>query len=229
MDNQKAINMINQAFDDFEAKLLWGILKEDPQAAPLIEKIDKHNKIASQPISTFKILKALEYIRKVYQPSTEASTYTQLVSIASTVIDHHFSADAIVIALLHKIFDVDPTLDQIREEFGAAIAQKVATFTRAFKGPEHVSPDYKQENIDVLMVRLCDRLDMMQNLNKIMPEQQRAIALETIQEYLPLTVYLELPAFEEKLQQLCEQVLLPEAAPSFAQTHTKNVITSLRA
>lgn len=62
---------------------------------------------------------------------------------------------------------------------------------------------YKEKKHDVLLIKLFDRLHNMQTIGAKSPEKIKKVVNETIQEFLVLSVYLELPEITIDLLQLC--------------------------
>ncbi len=119
-------------------------------------------------------------------------------------------------ALLHDVVEDSPmTLDEMREGFGAEIAELVDGVTKLSRlaaQPANASV-YQAESlrkmllamaqdVRVVLIKLADRLHNMRTLDALAPEQRHRISLETRDIYAPLAHRLGIDSIESELHDL---------------------------
>lgn len=103
---------------------------------------------------------------------------------------------SVAAALLHDVVeDTDFTLKDIREEFGAAVANIVdgaTKITDVFKSHEVTqAASYRKlllsmvNDVRVILIKFADRLHNMRTLQYLSPERQQRMARETLEIYAP--------------------------------------------
>jgi GTP pyrophosphokinase len=144
------------------------------------------------------------------------------LSVAGILADLHLDLDSIVTGLLHDtIEDTHATLDEIRREFGDAVAQLVDGVTKISQMKFKNSNEKQGENIRkmivamgrdvrVLLVKLCDRLHNMRTMNFMPFEKQERIALETLEIYCPLAGRMGISSLKIELEDLCFRYYRPD-------------------
>lgn len=121
---------------------------------------------------------------------------------------------SICAALLHDVLDgTDYTIDDISNIFGPKIAQIVDGLTKIAGGifgdkASEQAENFKKllltmsEDIRVILIKICDRLDNMRHLERLDAEKQKKIAGETLYLYAPLANRLGLNAIKSELEDL---------------------------
>lgn len=146
------------------------------------------------------------------------------VEAAKTTVRLGMDTDTVVTALLHDVVeDTDVTLDEIKKEFGADVANLVDGVTK-LKQIKKVNSASKEEqqaenvrkmfmamakDIRVIIVKLADRLHNMRTIDAKPVEKQRRIAHETMEIYAPLAHRLGIRPIMEELEDRCIRVLDP--------------------
>jgi GTP pyrophosphokinase len=156
--------------------------------------------------------------------------FTHCVAVAQILAEMHLDAEAIAAALMHDLIeDTTVTLEEIRREFGAAIANIVDGVTKLKNLPIKSENDKRGRNIDreleyirkmalamgddvrVVIVKLADRLHNMRTLGYMPAEKQRLVAQETVDIFAPLANRLGIWQIKWELEDLSFRYLEPEA------------------
>src|SRR5205814_6279870 len=143
------------------------------------------------------------------------------VSVAKICAGLRLDTETLVAALLHDtVEDTSATLDEVREQFGEAIATLVDGGTK-LTGITFQSRDEKQaENyrkmmvamatdLRVILIKLADRLHNMRTLAALPKQKQLEKARETLEIYAPLAHRLGIHAIKWELEDLSFQRLHP--------------------
>ena len=121
---------------------------------------------------------------------------------------------SICAALLHdSIQDTDYTIDDIENIFGTKIAQIVDGLTKISGGIFGAQAEAQAENlkkllltmsedIRVILIKICDRLDNMRHIEREEEEKRSKIAGETLYLYAPLANRLGLNTIKSELEDL---------------------------
>jgi GTP diphosphokinase / guanosine-3',5'-bis(diphosphate) 3'-diphosphatase len=152
------------------------------------------------------------------------------VSVAGIIADLRLDTASVCAGLLHDVVeDSAATRETIEGEFGAEIASIVDGVTKLGKFNFNSREDRQAESfrkmvvamaqdLRVLLVKLCDRLDNMRTLDHMKPEAQERIARETIDIYAPLAARLGMQRIKSELEDLSFRHLEPDA---FKELSTK--------
>jgi guanosine-3',5'-bis(diphosphate) 3'-pyrophosphohydrolase len=144
------------------------------------------------------------------------------LSVAGILADLHLDLDSIATGLLHDtVEDTHATQEDIRREFGEAVAQLVDGVTKISQMKFKNSNEKQGENVRkmivamgrdvrVLMVKLCDRLHNMRTMNFMPFEKQERIALETLEIYCPLAGRMGISSLKIELEDLCFRYYRPD-------------------
>lgn len=147
---------------------------------------------------------------------------THVVSVADIVADLCLDPETVAAALLHDVVeDTDTSVDELREQFGAEIAQLVEGVTKVTKITREGIQARQAENvrklllamaadIRVMLIKLADRLHNMRTLWALGPDKQRRIAQETLEIYAPLANRLGIWQIRWQLEDLALQALEPD-------------------
>ncbi len=178
----------------------------------LVEKLTLMNKIESHKINLSKVKKALYYAKRYHGKQKRKNGepfYVHPLEVACMVSENLFRTDIIVTAILHDtIEDTVLTKETIAQEFGNNIANKVEDLTRIknnrkISAVEIIEILYQRRKKDLLLIKLFDRLHNMQTVEAKPPEKVRKTTLETLQVFLDLANYLEMPNVEKQLHEYC--------------------------
>ena len=153
--------------------------------------------------------------------------------VAIILADLELDKETIVAGLLHDVVeDTIMTDDEIKEEFGQAVALLVDGVTKLeklnFHG-EHGNQDKDAEKLErqaenlrkmflamakdirVILIKLADRLHNMRTLQHMRPEKQQEIARETLDIYSPIAQRLGISKIKVELDDLSLKYLEPDA------------------
>ncbi len=136
--------------------------------------------------------------------------------------DLHMDEDTICAALLHDtVEDTDATFDDLRERFGATVADLVDGVTKLTQ-VNVSSIDEKQalnlrkmflamsRDIRVVIIKIADRLHNMRTMASLPPEKRAFKARETMDVYAPLADRLGISSIKWELEDLAFFYLQPE-------------------
>jgi GTP pyrophosphokinase len=162
--------------------------------------------------------------------------HDHVLAVAEILNDLKLDYETIAAAMLHDVVeDTDVTLEQVKAEFGPAIARLVDGVTRMERigefqekthagSREHVQAESLRklllamaEDVRVVLIKLADRLHNMRTLRHLTPEQQRRIARETLDIYAPLANRLGIWQVKWELEDLSLRYLEPEAYQQIAR------------
>lgn len=148
---------------------------------------------------------------------------THPIAVAEILGEYQMDADAVSAGLLHDILeDTSYTFEDLKSRFGEKVASlvqgvtKVGRIGHAYRSENEVENLRRMlmataENIQVIVVKLADRLHNMKTLHFLPRQKQRMIAQQTVDIYAPLAHRLGLGRFKWQLEDLCLLFLHPEA------------------
>ncbi|MFZ5893786.1 MAG: RelA/SpoT family protein [Myxococcota bacterium] len=151
------------------------------------------------------------------------------VSVAGIIADLRLDTASVCAGLLHDVVeDSTATRETIEGEFGSEIASIVDGVTKLGKFNFNSREDRQAESfrkmvvamaqdLRVLLVKLCDRLDNMRTLDHMKPDAQERIARETMDIYAPLAARLGMQRIKSELEDLSFRHLDPDAFKELAQ------------
>lgn len=172
------------------------------------------------------IRRAYTYSKWAHREQTRKSGdpyFIHPASVAGIIATLRLDTASVCAGLLHDVVeDTAATTGDLAREFGAEIANLVDGVTKLGKINFTSREDHQAENfrkmvvamsqdIRVLLVKLCDRLDNMRTLEFMKPESQERIARETMEIYAPLANRLGIQKLKSELEDLSFQYLEPEA------------------
>ncbi len=141
------------------------------------------------------------------------------VAVAKILVWQQMDSVTIASALLHDVAeDSDVSLEEIRDDFGAEVADIVDGLTKisslTFRSAEEEqSENYRKlllsiaRDARVIIVKLADRLHNMRTLEHLSAERQRAISLETREIYAPLAHRFGMAGIKSELEDLAFKFL----------------------
>lgn len=187
-------------------------LASDPYTIKLVEKIHLLAAHGYEIIELDMVKKAIYYAKEYHGDQKRLSGepfYSHPIEVAYMVIDYYYNTETIITAILHDIIeDTECTLEIIQNLFGPLIATKVEALTRVkldckISVAEIVNQSYLAGKKDVLLIKLFDRLHNIQTIEFKAYEKQKKIILETLELFITLAIYLEIPVIENQLRRIC--------------------------
>lgn len=145
------------------------------------------------------------------------------VAVARILFKLGMDNECIIGALLHDVVeDTEYDLDYIKKEFGDEVALLVDGVTKLGQIPLSTREEVQAENIRkmfiamnedirVIIIKLCDRLHNMRTLQHMPPYKQREKSLETLEIYAPIAHRLGIRPIKEELEDLAIYYLDPIA------------------
>ena len=145
------------------------------------------------------------------------------VAVAEILFKLGMDNECIIGALLHDVVeDTEYNLDYIKAEFGDEVALLVDGVTKLGQIPLSSREEVQAENIRkmfiamnedirVIIIKLCDRLHNMRTLEHMPPHKQREKSLETLEIYAPIAHRLGIRPIKEELEDLAIFYLDPIA------------------
>jgi len=143
------------------------------------------------------------------------------VAVASIIAQLHLDHEAVMAALLHDVIEDTPyTEEQLKEEFGASVAEIVDGVSKLDKLKFRTRQEAQVENfrkmilamtrdIRVVLIELADRTHNMRTLGSLRPDKRRRIAKETLEIYCPLAHRLGIEHIKNELEDLSFQAMHP--------------------
>ncbi len=179
------------------------------------------------------LTKAAAWAINAHQEQQRASGepyHSHVFAVADILNDLHLDYETLAAAMLHDVVeDTEVTLDDVRENFGPAIARMVDGVTKMDRIGEFQqeaaagTEDQEQsenlrklllamaEDVRVVLIKLADRLHNMRTLQHLGPQSQRRIARETMEIYAPLANRLGIWQVKWELEDLALSYLEPQA------------------
>ena len=176
------------------------------------------NKLKSLNISNtldFNLInKAIHWARKYHGSQMRKSGepyYTHPLEVAYLISVHSKpTTNTIVVSILHDIIeDTEVTAGMILDNFGWRIAEMVDALTRdrpdgtKLSVEEILSNALERGDKEVLLIKLVDRLHNMMTIDSMSSEKQKKIALETLENFVALTMSLEITEIKDELVDKC--------------------------
>jgi GTP pyrophosphokinase len=144
-------------------------------------------------------------------------------SVAGIIADLRLDTASVCAGLLHDVVEDTPaSLEQIKGSFGQEVATIVDGVTKLGKINFTSREDRQAESfrkmvvamaqdLRVLLIKLCDRLDNMRTLDHMKPDAVERIARETREIYAPLAGRLGMQRIKSELEDLTFRHLEPDA------------------
>lgn len=144
--------------------------------------------------------------------------FEHVVNVAYILAGMHSDSETIAAALLHDVLeDTKARKEQLKKEFGGAVASIVEGVTKkiALENGEDRAENIRKillatiKDIRVILLKLADRMHNMRTLKYLPQEQQREIARETLEIYVPVAYKLGMYRIKSELEDLCLRFLEP--------------------
>ncbi len=149
-------------------------------------------------------------------------------AVATYLIEMGVDADTVIGGLLHDtVEDTQVTVEQVEEKFGGDVARLVDGVTKLGQ-VDYVESDVSKdrhassvENIRklllamskdmrVIMIKLADRRHNLKTLNYLAPDDQKRIAMESLEVFAPLADRLGMGALKAEIEDLAFEYAYPE-------------------
>jgi guanosine-3',5'-bis(diphosphate) 3'-pyrophosphohydrolase len=194
----------------------------DPHLEPCTYTIRLINKLKSLDISNtldFDLInKAIYWARKYHGSQMRKSGepyYTHPLEVAYLLSVHNRpTTNLIVVSILHDIIeDTEVTAGMILDNFGFRIAEMVDALTRdrpdgtKLSVEEILNNALERDDNEVLLIKVMDRVHNMMTIESMSIEKQRKIALETLNEFITISCYLDNIKYERILTELSSAII----------------------
>ena len=186
-----------------------------------LDKVINSSKLQGTITDMDAIKLALEYIIKHHGAQKRHSGepyFYHPMEVAYIITDYFCDTETIIAALLHDIIeDTRISLNHLKFLFGKEVALLVDTLTKLdgyivkFKLSD-VESTYKlsqvHDNKKAITIKLIDRLHNMRTIKHHKSiEKQRQIALETLQVFVPMAMYVGMKEVEIELKKIAFDIL----------------------
>lgn len=190
----------------------------------VINKASEYGVVNSQ-----RIIDAFHFAEEAHAGQTRKSGVpyiTHPVAVAYLLAEYKADENSIITALLHDVVEDTPFDEhEVEKRFGKTVRKMVVALTKLphsnideqgigdFNSKiESIRKifDVMQEDVRVLVIKLCDRLHNMSTLQHFRVEKQQRIAQETLDIYVKIADRLCLYDLKERLEELCFRFLYPE-------------------
>ncbi len=205
------------------------MLPPSPTISDIVNRIRTYSPDADiQPVMTAYLLAARAHqgqMRKSGEPYL-----THPLAVAGILASLNMDVETIATALLHDALEDNPiTRAQMEAEIGPEITELVDGVTKIgklrFRSKEELAAENFRKmmlamsrDLRVILVKLADRLHNMSTLEGHgNADKEKQIAKETMEIYVPIANRLGLTRIKDQLEDLCVQVMHPEA---FAEIHS---------
>jgi len=184
-----------------------------------IRLIDKLKSLDTKNVLDFDLInKAIYWARKYHGEQKRKSGepyYTHPLEVAYMISDYKLKTDVIVASILHDIIeDTEVTAGMILDNFGWRITKMVDMLTRDRPDGNKLSVEqilnnaYHEEDIEVVLIKLLDRLHNIKTLNSINLEKVEKKIKESLKYFLIAAMDIELSSkYIKELVGLCAQKL----------------------
>lgn len=186
----------------------------------LLSEIEKYN-----PEEIPRVKKAYEIASKAHANQFRESGEPYIIhplNVCMNLTKLHADGSSLCAGLLHDVVeDTDYTLADIEKLFGHDIATLVDGVTKISNLHFNTKDDATNANIRrlinslnddvrIIIIKLCDRLHNMQTLNFKKPEKQKRSAEETLNIFVPLAYFIGAFRLKCELEDICLSYLEPE-------------------
>jgi GTP diphosphokinase / guanosine-3',5'-bis(diphosphate) 3'-diphosphatase len=183
------------------------------QVENLVERVQSYHPAADVDL----VRRAYHYSEWAHREQTRKSGdpyFIHPASVAEIIADLRLDTASVCAGLLHDVVeDTLASVGDIEREFGPEVATLVDGVTKLGKINFTSKEDRQAESfrkmvvamaqdIRVLLIKLCDRLDNMRTLQHMKPDAQERIARETMEIYAPLANRLGIQRIKSELEDL---------------------------
>lgn len=187
-----------------------------------------------------RVTRAYEFARQAHDGQFRMSGDPYVchpVETAKILVDLEADEDTVIAGLLHDVpEDTTYEVEDIEKRFGKHVARIVYALTKLSKVYYKHSMNERQiqslrkmfletaKDVQVVVVKLADRLHNMRTLQYLRPDKQQRIASETMEIYAPLANLYGIYQLRRELEDLCFMYLQPEEyarIQAFVHDHDK--------
>jgi GTP pyrophosphokinase len=173
-----------------------------------------------------RIREAYEFAAKAHEGQVRKSGEPYILhplAVADILVQMQMDCTSIMAALLHDVVeDTTVPLEEVRERFGESCARLVDGVTKLEKIRFKTKEEQQNENyrkmfvamardLRVILIKLADRLHNMRTLKYQSEENQRKIAMETLEIYCPIANRLGISAIKWEMEDISLRYLNPQA------------------
>lgn len=207
-----------------------------PYTTRLLNKVLSMARIWNKPVDIQLIRKAIYYAKKYHGTQMRDSGepfYSHPLEVAYMLADYILYTDLLVTAILHDTIEDTPlTKTIIATAFSEKIANQVEDLTRIkitgkISSKAMAESLYNQNKLDILLIKLFDRLHNIQTLSAKSPNKATKILTETLESFLWVAACLELTDIENKLKKTCCNLLAPKQFNAAASRKEHSVLNHL--
>lgn len=186
----------------------------------LLDELKKYNK---EEIDN--VVKAYNFAKKAHISQKRESGEPYIihpVNVCINLAKFHADGATLVAGMLHDVVeDTKYTIDDIKNEFGAEVAQLVLGVTK-ISNIHFSSLDQARdanirriiislnEDVRIIIIKLCDRLHNMRTLKYKEAKKQQRSALETLSIFVPLAYFIGAFRLKCELEDICLSYLKPD-------------------
>lgn len=163
--------------------------------------LEKLRSLDTKNVLDFDLInKAIYWARKYHGDQKRKSGeayYTHPLEVAYMISDYKLKTDVIAASILHDIIeDTEVTVGMILDSFGWRIYEMVDRLTRdrlnssKLSVQEVINNAYYQNDDEVLLIKLFDRLHNMQTIGSMSTEKTKKITEETLKNFIILSIFL---------------------------------------
>jgi Na+/proline symporter len=165
-------------------------------------------------------LRLIKQHHKALEEQTRKPSYLHPIAVAQILLDYTRDPDTILAALLHDmVADTDFPLTQVALRFNPVVQRivdgvthvdsRLSSFKKIQLSPHEAMLKLLEVKDDrILYVKLADRLHNMRTIEQHSSlADQKKMAEETLQFFVPVAKYLKLHAIEKELQQITTRVI----------------------
>ena len=187
----------------------------------VIKEVEKYNKEEVEIVR--KAYKVAEYAHRNQKRESGEPYIIHPLNVCMNLTAFKADGASLCAGLLHDVVeDTDYTLEKIKEEFGSDVAFLVDGVTKLSNMHFSSKDDEKNANIRrlinslnddvrIIIIKLCDRLHNMQTLSYKAPEKQLRSAEETLNFFVPLAYFIGAFKLKCALEDLCFLYLNPDS------------------
>jgi GTP pyrophosphokinase len=183
-------------------------------------------KLSRYPEEAGKILDATEWIHTLYAGKVQGSGEPYIehpLAVASILIDMQMDAETVIAGLLHDLLEeTNICKEEIGKRFGPQVEDIVEEMTKMsiLKAKTKTAQEAETirktlfamtKDIRVIIIKLADKLHIMNTLQFLPEERRRAIAEECMDIYAPLADRLGMSWMKIELEDLCLKQINPRA------------------
>ncbi len=196
---------------------------ECEHSTKLLVKIIDINKKLKTKINLTDIEKAIYYAKIFYKDDNTppvSERFIQIIKTTLIVCDYCTRTDLITSSIMQFLVqDEKLSLDVIEDAFNPLIARHVFDLTHVRSNESHASMRQILENLiakqkyELLLIKLFEGISTLQSLTNKSNENNDNLISETLETFIALATYLEIPDVKRKTLELCFDNLGIKSSP----------------